>query len=400
MNVKSGLDVLVAEDFARLKGLKVGLVAHPASVDARLRHVLELMHGAGVNIQTVFGPEHGVLGDAQDMEIVEEATDAIEPLTGARLFSLYGTTVESLKPTKAMLEGLDVVVVDMQDVGARYYTYAATMGYVLQVAAGSGVRVMVLDRPNPLGGRAVDIEGPPIEPKFHSFVGAFNMAIRHGLTIGEYGRYVRSQLGLDVELDVVAMDGWSREMDFEATGLPWVMPSPNMPTLDAAWIYPGMCLFEGTNLSEGRGTTRPFELSGAPYIDARRWARDIGEHPGVILRPTWFTPTFQKHGKVRCGGVQIHVTDRSAVRSLKLAVAMLVAARAQAPDDFEWRSEVYEYVSDRLAIDLLFGSAGPREAIEAGASADDICGEFIAAELAFVEERSNSLLYRTAAPSS
>lgn len=392
MSCGSGLDVLVAEGFARLKGRRVGLIAHPASVDARLRHVLDLMHGAGVDLVTVFGPEHGVHGDAQDMEVVDEAADAVEPLTGARLFSLYGSRVESLKPTVAMLDGLDVLVVDMQDVGARYYTFAATMGYALEVAATAGVEVMVLDRPNPLGGRDEDIEGPAIEPAFHSFVGAFDMPIRHGLTIGEYARYLRGTLGYDVALEVVAMEGWKRTMDFEATGLPWVLPSPNMPTPDTAWIYPGMCLFEGTNLSEGRGTTRPFELSGAPYLDAGRWCAAVAS-PGVVLRPAHFTPMFQKHAKARCGGAQIHVTDRWAVRSVHLAIAMIAAARSQAPEVFAWRTEVYEYVSDRLAIDLLFGSAKPREAIESGASAQEICATFASNETAFAERRRPFLLY-------
>jgi uncharacterized protein YbbC (DUF1343 family) len=240
-----------------------------------------------------------------------------------------------------------------------------------------------------------ELEGPAIDPNFHSFVGAFDMPIRHGLTMGEYAHYVRAQHKIDVELEVVAMEGWTREMDFEATGLPWVMPSPNMPTPDAAWIYPGQCLLEGTNLSEGRGTTRPFELCGAPYLDGRAWAarasRSIG--PGFVLRPTVIRPMFQKHAGKRCGAVQVHVTDRRASRSLKLTVALLEAARHLAPALFDWRRERYEYVSDRLAIDLLFGSDRPRRMIDSGATVEDVLATFTENERAFAEKRRPHLLY-------
>jgi uncharacterized protein YbbC (DUF1343 family) len=387
MSVSTGLDLLVKEGFARLRGRRVGLLAHGPSVDRELRHAVHLMQAAGVKLAALFGPEHGITGAAQDMETVDAE---------ARVYSLYGSTEASLHPTAEMLAGLDVLVVDLQDVGARYYTYAATMAYAMRVAAKAGVKVMVLDRPNPLGGRDEDVEGPRLLPAFRSFVGAFAMAIRHGLTIGEYARWVRALEGLDVELEVVAMEGWTREMAFEETGLPWVMPSPNMPTNDTAWIYPGQCLLEGTNLSEGRGTTRPFELCGAPYLDGETWAKAAAPHvgPGFVLRPTVIKPTFQKHAGLPCGAVQIHVTDRGKARSIRATCALIIAARQLAPQAFDWRRERYEFVSDRLAIDLLFGSDEPRSMIESGAGAEEIVASFAEYEKEFREQRRDSLLYR------
>jgi uncharacterized protein YbbC (DUF1343 family) len=395
MKVETGLDRLVSDGFKGLLDQKVGLVAHPASVDVSLRHILPLMHQAGVKLTKLYGPEHGVFGDAQDMEVVEEAQDAVDALTGAQVYSLYGHEETSLRPSVDMLSDLDVIVVDLQDVGARYYTFAATMVYVMQTAAEIGLRVMVLDRPNPLGGRAEDIEGPPVDEGYRSFVGAFDLPMRHGLTMGEYAHLMKKELKLDVDLEVIEMNGWKRGMDFDSTGLPWVLPSPNMPTVDSAWIYPGMCIIEGTQMSEGRGTTRPFELIGAPYIDPRAWVEKLSQHklPGIALRPTYFTPTFQKHGGTRCGGLQIHVTDRPAVRSVHLAVAFLETVIALAPEGFKWRTERYEYITDRLAIDLLFGSTGPKEALESGAKAEDIVAGFAKNEKAFALRRADALLY-------
>ncbi|MBX2810514.1 MAG: DUF1343 domain-containing protein [Myxococcales bacterium] len=393
MKVLTGLDLMVSDGFASLKGQRVGLLAHPASVDGQLRHILPLMVEAGVDLQALFGPEHGLEGAAQDMETVTEQSSG-EP-SGVKVYSLYGSDEASLRPSPEMFSGLDVVVVDLQDIGARYYTYAASMGYVMQTAARTGTRVLVLDRPNPLGGRDEDVEGPGLYPQFVSFVGAFNMPIRHSLTLAEYAAWIRKKEAIDVELELVPMKGWSRTMDFEATGLPWIMPSPNMPTNDAAWVYPGQCLLEGTNLSEGRGTTRPFEQCGAPWLDGRAWAetasQDVGD--GVRLRPLLLKPMFQKHANRYCGGVQIHVVDRWTIRSLRVSLALLHAARRLAPQDFGWRVEAYEFVSDRLAIDLLFGSDQPRSLLEGGASVADILETFREDEAAFVEERQPVLMY-------
>lgn len=393
MTVRTGLDVLVQESFARLRGAKVGLLAHAPSVDRTLTHVVDLMVEAELNLVALYGPEHGITGAAQDMETVVEETP-VDKRTGAKIYSLYGDDEASLAPTVEMLDGLDVLVIDLQDVGARYYTYAATMAYAMRVAGEAGVRVLVLDRPNPLGGREEDVEGPAVEDAFRSFVGAFDLAMRHGLTIGEYANLVVAEEGWDVDFEIVRMEGWRRDMDFEATGLPWVMPSPNMPTNDAAWIYPGQCILEGTNLSEGRGTTRPFELCGAPYLDGEAWAAearsDVG--PGFVLRPTVIKPMFQKHGGKHCGAVQVHVTDRWAARSVRLTVALMRAAMRQS-EGFDWRRERYEFISDRLAIDLLFGSEGPRRALEAGATTDEIIRSFAEEEARFRDRRRPHLIY-------
>lgn len=394
MKVRTGLDRWVEDDFNSLKGLKVGLLAHPASIDSQIRHIVSLFAQAGVQLRALFGPEHGFMGAAQDMEGVDERVP-IDPVTGARIFSLYGTQVESLYPTPEMFSGLDVLVVDLQDIGARYYTYAATMGYVMQTAAKTNTRVVVLDRPNPIGGRDADIEGPSLRSNYHSFVGAFPMAIRHGFTLGEYARWIRAKASIDVELDIIQMEGWSRDMDFEATGLPWVMPSPNMPTNDVAWIYPGQCLLEGTNLSEGRGTTRPFELCGAPWLDGHAWAAMAAPEVGlgVTLRPTVIKPMFQKHAGEYCGAVQVHVLDRWQVRPVRLTLALLWAAKQLGADNFGWRTDAYEFVDDQLAIDLLFGSDIPRKMLEEGAEVSDIIESYREEELEFVEARRDYLLY-------
>jgi uncharacterized protein YbbC (DUF1343 family) len=267
------------------------------------------------------------------------------------------------------------------------------MLYCLEAAAGVGLRVVVLDRPNPIGGEAV--EGPTLRPGFESFVGAHPIAIRHGLTVGELARLYRAEGRIDVELDVIACEGWRRDMDLDATGLPWVLPSPNMPTADTAFVYPGQCLIEGTNLSEGRGTTRPFELCGAPGIDARAVCQRLNseELPGVMFRPAWYQPTFQKHAGKRCGGMQLHVTDRAAFRPVRTGLAVLAALRDVAAGSFAWRTEEYEFVRDPIAIDLLFGSDRERRALEAGQGWREIIAAWEAEEREFVERRRAFLLY-------
>ncbi len=384
--VRTGLDVLRDQSFAPLRGRRVGLVCHPASVDSQLRHAADLMTAAGVRVAALFGPEHGFHGTAQDLIGVADTV---------AVHSLYGATVESLRPTPAQLAGLDVLVIDLQDVGSRYYTFQATMLYCLEAAAPLGLPVTVLDRPNPIGGEAV--EGPALVAGFESFVGPHSIATRHGLTVGELARLYAAERGIAVDLTVIPCEGWRRGMYFEHTGLPWVLPSPNMPTVDTAVVYPGGCLIEGTNLSEGRGTTRPFELCGAAGIDPTELARrlDADALPGVCFRPAWFRPTFQKFAGADCGGVQLHVTDRRAFRPVRTGLAVLAALKGLAGDRFAWRTEEYEFVRDRPAIDLLFGCAREREALDAGASWRDLAAAWEPEEAAFAERRAAWLLYPT-----
>jgi uncharacterized protein YbbC (DUF1343 family) len=390
-SVRTGLDHLCEQNFAPLRGLRVGLVTHPAAVDRRLRHVCELLAEApGVNLAAVFGPEHGLMGEEQDLITVCSGTD---PLSGRRVHSLYGDTLESLKPSAEQLHGLDALVVDLQDVGSRYYTFQATMLFCLEAASRHGLRTIVLDRPNPLGGEVV--EGPLLQTGYESFVGIHPLVTRHGLTIGELARLYQTERELGGELEVIPCSGWRRGMDFAQTGLPWVLPSPNMPTLDTAFVYPGQCLLEGTNLSEGRGTTLPFELCGAPWIDARKLCRRLQDEalPGVLFRPAWFRPTFQKFAGQTCAGLQLHMTDRQAFQSVRTSLALLAAVRDLSGDAFDWRREPYEFVTDRLAIDLLFGSDRERKALEKGLSARDICRAWEAEEEAFRKRRHSYLLY-------
>jgi len=390
MAVLTGLARLAREGSAALADRRVGLICNPTSVDVELRHAIDILRDKGVNLTALLGPEHGVRGDAQDMISVGDAKDA---LTGLPEFSLYGHTEASLTPTPEMLDHVDVVMFDIQDVGSRYYTFVWTMVLAMRACAKAGKSFIVLDRPNPIGG--VHVEGPAITPGFESFVGLVSCPNRHGMTAGEIARWRHAVEKLDLDLGVITMRGWERDMWFEHTGLPWVLPSPNMPTVDTALVYPGMCLVEGTELSEGRGTTRPFEWSGAPFIDGHRLARDMAamELPGCRLRPVVYTPTFHKHAFKACGGIQIHVTDADAFRPYRTGVAFLKACHDQAPAEFRWREKAYEFVDQIPAIDLLAGNAALREGIEAGASLDDLAARWPRDEGAFLDERGPYLLY-------
>jgi uncharacterized protein YbbC (DUF1343 family) len=330
--VQSGLDVLVHHRLGVLRGKRFGVLAHQASVDARLDHVVELLGSVrGARLTALFAPEHGLWGAAQDLVHIAAERD---PRSGLRVVSLYG---ERREPTPAMLRGLDLLVIDLQDVGARYYTYQWTTALAMRACARAGVHVLILDRPNPLGGEVV--EGNIPDPAFASFVGLYPLPARPGLTLGEIARYLQRTHGLGGTVDVVGMRGWRRAMLWEDTGLPWVAPSPNMPTLDTARVYPGGCLIEGTNLSEGRGTTRPFEWVGAPYLDAHAYAEALTAErlPGVVFRPARFRPTFQKWAGRVCEGVHIHVTDRTRFRPFLTGLAVIAVARRQARRAFRWR---------------------------------------------------------------
>ncbi|MBI3073567.1 MAG: DUF1343 domain-containing protein [Deltaproteobacteria bacterium] len=363
--VLTGLDRVVASGGAPFRGQRVGLLVNQASVDAALVHAVDRFQAfrGDVRLVALFGPEHGVFGDAQDMEAV---TDARDVRTGIALHSLYGATEVTLRPRPEALRGLDVVVCDLPDIGCRHYTFAATAAIMLEVCVATGVRFVVLDRPNPLGGVAV--EGPLVDIRFRTFMNYLNVPIRHGRTLGEL------MAAHDARAEVIACEGWLRDADFDETGLPWVTPSPNLPTLDAAFVYPGACFIEATNLSEGRGTTRPFELIGAPFLDPWRFAEALAalELPGVFFRPTFFVPRFHKWAGQRCGAIQLHVTNRATFRPVLTGVALLVVARAQGGAAFAWRTEPYEFAPHIHALDQLAGSDALRLAVEAGQSPRDI----------------------------
>ncbi|MCP4498925.1 MAG: DUF1343 domain-containing protein [Deltaproteobacteria bacterium] len=371
-NVRTGLDRFVQDGFSALKGKRVALLANPVAVDSQLVHLLDRCLENEVELVRLFGPEHGLLGDAQDMADVDGHRDR---KTGLDVKSLYGTQKDSLFLQTKDLDDVDVLLCDLQDIGSRYYTFSYTIAFAMRAAQQARTKVVVLDRPNPIGGDLV--EGNLVKREFSSFVGEYPLPNRHGMTLGELCYFFKAHDELhDLDLDVIKMENYQRGMHFSETGLPWVMPSPNMPTPDTALVYPGGCLFEGTNLSEGRGTTRPFELIGAPYIDDPdafcQRAREQGVCQGIALRPCYFRPTFQKHANELCGGLQLHITSPHDVDAMKTAVAILNAARSFA--GFAWRSERYEFVSDRLAIDLLFGDDQPRQQLEEGATTAEVLG--------------------------
>ena len=368
--MRVGLDVALA-DRARIaawRAARVGLLAHPASVTRGLVHALDALLALDVKPRVLFGPEHGYGGAAQDMASV---VDAREPRSGARIVSLYGESFERLFPRADELAEIDLLIIDLQDVGARYYTFVWTALLALRACALAGVRVVLLDRPNPIDG--VTIEGRAHEEsRLRSFVGLEPVPIRHGRTLGEIVEQRAREEGIAEALDVVAVEGWERAAYADAWDRPFVMPSPNMPTLETAIVYPGGCLIEATKLSEGRGTTRPFEIVGAPWIDGHALAASLQATglPGFVARPLSFEPMFQKHARKACGGVQLHVVDRGAFRPVATYLALLCLARAQRPEAFELRSEPYEYVdpSEAPALDLLCGTTSTREALMAGES--------------------------------
>jgi len=387
MKVRLGCERLI--DSGRLRGHRIGIVCNPASVDAAYNHVIDRLGSQpGVTITAIFGPQHGFRSDVQDNMI--ETPHGRDPVRRVPIYSLYSETRE---PTAAMLEGLDTLVVDLQEVGVRIYTYVYTMANCLRACGRHGVTVLVCDRPNPIGGLAV--EGPMLQPGFESFVGMFPIPMRHGMTIGELARLFNNRFGLGANLEVIPMEGWARSMYFDDTRLAWVMPSPNIPTLDTATVYPGTVLVEGTMLSEGRGTTRPFELVGAPWIHAERLAAALNARglDGARFRPTVFEPTFQKHARTPCGGCQIHVLDRTVFAPCATAAALLLECYRQDPAQFEWRQPPYEYEHSKMPIDILAGSSALREQVEAQMPLEDIVESWEPGLVDFEDMRRESLLY-------
>jgi uncharacterized protein YbbC (DUF1343 family) len=387
--VQLGIDRLIdGPDAGLIAGQRVGIVCNPASIDGAFRHVVDRLAASDCRLTAIFGPQHGFHSDVQENMI--ESSHAQDARRRLPVYSLYSETRE---PTREMLADVDVLVIDLQDVGTRIYTYIYTMANCLRAARRYGIRVVVCDRPNPIGGD--QIEGATLVPGYESFVGQFPIPMRHGMTIGELARLFNDRFGLAAAVDVVRMDGWKRSTYFDQTGLPWVLTSPNIPTLDTAIVYPGAVLFEGTMLSEGRGTTRPFELIGAPWIDGERLSGTLNALglPGVFFRPAFFEPTFHKHAKTGCGGCQIHVTDRRAFEPVRASIELLVAIRNQAPRQFAWRDPPYEYEHVKPPIDILYGSDVLRTSVDAGRSVDDICATWDADEAAFARLREPFLLY-------
>ena len=385
--VRLGTDVLLAS--SRLRGARVGIVCNHASVDRGYRHIVDRLADAkDVQIAAIFGPQHGFHSDVQDNMI--ETPDSADVIRRIPVYSLYSDTRE---PTDDMLAGIDVLVIDLQDVGARIYTFIYTMANCLRAAARHGVPVIVCDRPNPIGG--LHVEGAVLSAGFESFVGRFQIPMRHGMTIGELAALFNKESGIGASLEIVQMERWDRRLYADQTGLPWVLPSPNMPTLDTAIVYPGTVLFEGTLLSEGRGTTRPFELVGAPGIDAEAFAAGMNklELPGVYFRPAVFQPTFQKHAQQACGGCQIHVTDRDAFRPVITGLALIGMFRRHDPAAFAWRPPPYEYEHRLLPIDILAGTDALRTDVESDTPLQGVASRWRVDEDEFRRRRAAYLLY-------
>lgn len=389
MAVATGIEVLLRERKHLLAGARVGAVVHPASVLANLEHSADaLADEKSFRLTSLLGPQHGARGEKQDNMIESEFYR--DPDTDVPVHSLYG---ETRWPTEEMLNDIDVLVFDLQDVGTRVYTFIHTMAYCMEACARFGKNMIVLDRPNPING--IQVEGNLLDPKFRSFVGLYPLPMRHGMTVGELALLYNSEFGIGCSLTVVPMYGWHRRFWFEQTGLPWVMPSPNMPTLDSATVYPGMVLVEGTTVSEGRGTTRPFEFAGAPYVNGRRLAQTLNEAglPGVRFRPVYFEPTFQKWAKHMCGGVQLHVSDRTVFEPFLTGIATLAAIRRLYPDEFQWRQPPYEYESWKLPIEILCGGTRISHQIDAGTPLEIIRQGWQEDVAHFMKQRQAYLLY-------
>lgn len=386
MSVRTGLDVLVDNDFVELKGKTLGVLCHHASVDRNYRHVafhLKDAHAKGVlKVGAIFSPEHGLWGGA-DRRI--ESKNEPEPRTGFLVHSLYG---EVRRPTREMMQGIDAFVVDLQDVGARFYTYTWSMANCLAACEAFGVPAFVLDRPNPIGGTKA--EGPVLEPQFSSFIGLHPVAQRHGMTFGELAGWMKAKFYPKLDLRVIRCDGWRREMAFEETKLPWIVPSPNMPRVETAFVYPGICLLEGTNMSEGRGTTRPFETFGHPKIDGWKLAEALNDLaiPGTMFRPLYFQPTWSKNAGQGCGGCFLHVTDRAKFEPVYATIVMLSVVSEMAPEALGWDQDARRTRFDRLA-----GCSWLRDAIAGGESLSAIRERIEGSSKTFGAERASSLLY-------
>ncbi|MHA2621130.1 MAG: exo-beta-N-acetylmuramidase NamZ family protein [bacterium JZ-2024 1] len=389
---RTGAECFLRDLPRRFWGAKVAVLCHNASRLPDGTHIVTALKHAGIRISFLFAPEHGIWGTHQDQEPLASHLPR-DPIFRIPVVSLYGDSVESLSPDPHHLLDLDAVIVDLQDVGARYYTFVWTVAKLMEVATKTGTPVWILDRPNPING--VTLEGPTVAPGFRSFVGYFPVPVRHGLTIGEIASWLATSFeefeGLS--LKVVPMSGWRRKFLWRHTGLPWLSPSPNMPTPDTALVYPGMCLLEGTNVSEGRGTTRPFEQFGAPWVEPPSLIAKIGNVPGATLLPTLFKPTSNKFSDKVCAGAIWHIQDPSAFPPFLAGLKVLSALLALYPGKFRWRPPPYEFEEKILPIDILLGSSEIREALESGISPDDFVSSWRDNLSRFAEERAPFLMY-------
>lgn len=380
-----GVEVLLNDKKDLIEGKRVGLITNPTGVDQNLNSIVDILHNdPDVELTALYGPEHGVRGSAQAGEYVEYY---IDEKTGLPVYSLYGKTK---KPTPEMLENIDVLLFDIQDVGTRFYTYIYTMAYAMEAAKENNIPLIVLDRPNPQGGTKV--EGPVLDMKYSSFVGSYSIPLRHGMTVGELAELFNEEFEIGAELTVVKMNDWKRDMYYDDTSLPFVMPSPNMPTLETALVYPGAALIEGTNVSEGRGTTKPFELIGAPFINADDLAGHLNSLnlPGVTFRAASFTPSFSKHAGKLSHGIQIHVTHRDAFKPVETGLHIVKAIHDMYPEDFEFRAENSAGIS---FFDNLMGNGWVREDIEEGEPVEEISSKWQKELKQFNKTREEYLLY-------
>lgn len=389
-----GIDRFAEDPQSFVGSERVALLCHAASVASDYRHLTQIVAAAGLNVVRCFGPEHGIWADAQDMEAVDR--EEIEPTTGAPVTSLYGHELEQLTPADHLFSEIDTLIIDLQDIGARYYTYIYTACLCTQVCARTQTRVLILDRPNPLGG--VEVEGRYTRPDFLSFVGMWPLPTRHGLTLAEVVRLINAREQWGADIDVVKVEGWPRDALLSETNQRWVLPSPNMPSFEAMMVYPGMCLIEGTELSEARGTTKPFEWVGAGFINPFEWCDALNKLGlgGIHFRPLYYKPTFHKWGNQTIGGAHLHLTQPHQLQPLRMGLQLLGTTRRLYADGLQWRTQAYEFVKDRLAIDLLFGDDEARELIDAQASAkelDDYWRRCQREASLFCEERAPFLLY-------
>lgn len=387
--IKLGLERALSDKKSLLKGLRVGLVCNQASVDPKFLHAADLFFAdKEIKLTALFGPQHGIRGDVQDNMV--ETAHAIDNLTGLPVYSLYSETRE---PTEEMVSGLDALVFDLQDVGCRVYTFIYTMANAMIACAKYNKKMFILDRPNPING--ISVEGNLLEIGHESFVGMYPIPMRHGLTVGELANFFNREFNINCDLEVITMENWAREDFYDETDAPWVMPSPNMPTVETAVVFPATVYFEGTQVSEGRGTTRPFEIVGAPYINSNEFAETLNSQKfaGVTFRPVEFLPTFQKHAQKLCGGVFVHVLDRELFEPVIVGLAMTKAAFDLYPEDFKWKNPPYEYVFDRNPFDVIAGTTKIREAFEQGISITEIKASWKNDEESFRRLREKYLLY-------